>query len=342
VYLGLLVVMISSSGIPSDIEGIESELSAMVRKLLNRSLRAPAWTRRSLNECRTAFLVASSLGGLPWPALRSLAGFLRVPCSGSAQLLHPTCSEGHPIVAILRLGHRLGLEPAVSLDHLHERSVVRLMPVLRDLADRLRATVSTIDRLLYQPVDFDRLWEVVNVNDHQQRQKVRIESVRTPCGHHLCDVSSFSLQLKASESVNEQLSAMVSTRTWVPWSRLRCPYCNSNACVPQVSCIILTAPRILHLKYSIWDDGERGSAPEMLVWAGASYRLAAAVFWRKRGEADSPGFYGTLIRIASTQIFRLQDMQLNLTVTWEETTCEEGMELIRKSLLLHLFYERLE
>jgi hypothetical protein len=262
-------------------------------------------------------------------------------------------------VAVLRLGHRLGLEPAVSLDNLQERSVVHLGPLLRQLAAKLRPSAPGIDRMLYEPCDFERLWDCV-----ADRPVVLHKSIHAQCGHLLYDAPYFGLCVVAGRSVEEQLREAVVRRKLLCGRRSeddfdddfdgtlpgrQCYACGAAVREAWASFVAPEAPRVLHLDYfnhSVYseapggtfvpDDRDRGAVPERLVWAGAAYRLAGAMYWKKRDDADAPGYYGTLIRIASTHLFRLRDVRTNL-----EVGCEEGVDLIRKTLL-HLFYEKLQ
>jgi hypothetical protein len=268
------------------------------------------WTAASLRESRATLLLLQRQ--LPGPALARLVTFLRVPCAGSAALLHP-CGEGHASAALLRVGHRLGLRPLAPLDGLQETDVVDARPLLPR-------------KTLYQLSEFREVWYAL------ARPAACRGSWHTQCGHFFVGEIHAELQLQPGEPVEDQLSALLllkEQRSFEPSIQVRPCFTCGNV-VERIFCSFeAEAPEVLHLCYASDSVGEdRGFVPETLDWGHCPYLLVAAVF-----AAGAPLAYGTLLRVADTQLFRLRLPEGGC----RELAYEAAAEELRRQLL-HLFY----
>jgi hypothetical protein len=236
--------------------------------------------------------------------------FLRVPCAGSAALLHP-CGEGHASAALLRVGHRLGLHPRAPLDGLQETDVVDA----RSLLPR---------NSLCWLLEFWEFWYAV------ARPAACRGNWHSQCGHFFVGDIHADLKLQPGEPVEEQLSdlLLLKERSLEPFQVRLCFACGNV--VERIFCSFeAEAPEVLHLRYASDSVGEdRGFAPETLDWGRCPYLLVAAVF-----AAGAPLAYGTLLRVADTQLFRLRLPEGG----YRELAYEAAAEELRRQLL-HLFY----
>ena len=302
--------------------------------------RLAAWTLQSLAECRAAAEVAVQRSVLT--VLPHLAAFLRVPCSGSAELSHPTCSAGHPLRAVLRLGHRLRLGARVSLDGLQETDVVDLGPLLREMGKETPG----FRKLLHEPPEFFELW--LRFGPVEPTLGTTLRSTR--CGHSVwsrveCHVALGS-DLPVEAHLGEMLGPWVGRdfcgSAWALRREARCGECGHSYAAVLCQRTAVRRPRVLHFHRPSRPpedaapnsaDAELGEFPDSLQWLGRRYRLVGAIsVERELGRSRC----GCMVRIEATELFRLRDANENAVVV----NFTEGSRMLR-GRCTDILYERL-
>jgi len=294
------------------------------------------WTLASLWESQMAAMVLRNCNCTSKPALVAVVAFLRVPCAGSAQLRQKGASQGHPVHALVRVGHRLGmLNPAIQLrldesqeDCIIELDVRRLFPhqVISLKDDNYEQVWSKVSRAGM----FQCAWHMACCG------KEISALVPSPGPGHWWECRSVDLKRLG---VGVQQNVLQATTSLLCGLQHSVGHDIACTCGKIQGDILLTrelfAAPVLHFTFDVAItmlptpeavvSVDRGPIDEWLTWAGRSYRFVAAVFFGKRDTAEPCLlYYGDFIRIAGTELFRWRNLD-----SVEELSFEQGEGRLR-------------